>query len=489
MKLVSGINTSGIFSHSGLSAEIATKDSLGNVIKDTYLSAVPEGYLTKSSGDTLYQPIGNYASDSDLSYVSGKVDSVSSDLSGAVDYVSANIGDAFTGVNVNIPLTGDGKTSPLGLMSYISWGGNGTTSTFTRSGVRVLDENNNSAYYLASGLNLNNESITDSAISSWNDTKTTVETNSASWGAGSVSLPITGSSNNTTATYDSNSAMFDYSETQGEPTHIKISINPDPNEGYITIYNSSDEDETNNTLTLNDASIVFKDTDGSECIIYKDSITSWDSTYNTVESNSANWLSAIPSSYLQNTDLGLDGNNKVTAISGLEIAGGGGGSIDTLPFFVQEPLTTGISGSSAYIALTGGMDNTAYVPYSAIGYYNSFINTINDSGIYAQYSDNAIYSETARFDFNGNEITSYYQPTLTFGVSDNTITSINNTAVGGGGGTPTATLELSAGNYITITDDTANSASILSVSGLATTTEMNYVSGVIGDVETLLASL
>ena len=69
----------------------------------------------------------------DLSYVSGKVDSVSSELSGAIDYVSANIGDAFTGVNVNIPLTGDGKTSALGLMSYISWGGNVTTSTFSRT--------------------------------------------------------------------------------------------------------------------------------------------------------------------------------------------------------------------------------------------------------------------------------------------------------------------------------------------------------------------
>lgn len=112
--------------------------------------------------------------------------------------------EPFSGVKVNSPLTGNGTSeSALGLLPYISWGGNGTTSTFSRSGTRVLDDNNNSAYYLASGLNLNNESITDSAISSWNDARTTVETNSANWGGitsvdtnngitgdGTTSLPI-----------------------------------------------------------------------------------------------------------------------------------------------------------------------------------------------------------------------------------------------------------------------------------------------------------
>lgn len=77
--------------------------------------------------------------------------------------------EPFSGVKVNIPLTGNGTSeSALGLLPYISWGGNGTTSTFSRSGTRVLDSSDNSAYYLASGLNLNNETITDADIRLWN---------------------------------------------------------------------------------------------------------------------------------------------------------------------------------------------------------------------------------------------------------------------------------------------------------------------------------
>ena len=47
MKLVSGIVDSGFFAQSALSAEVATKDSLGRNISETYLTAVPEGYATE----------------------------------------------------------------------------------------------------------------------------------------------------------------------------------------------------------------------------------------------------------------------------------------------------------------------------------------------------------------------------------------------------------------------------------------------------------
>lgn len=107
-------------------------------------------------------------------------------------YVSYNdiplgeAGGTFTGVSANIPFTGNGTNeSPLGLLPYISYGGNGITSTYSKSGLRVIDSNNNSAYYSASGINLNNEFVTDTNISSWNDVYNTVSTASGSWQGGS----------------------------------------------------------------------------------------------------------------------------------------------------------------------------------------------------------------------------------------------------------------------------------------------------------------
>ena len=78
-------------------------------------------------------------------------------------------GSNFTGVYANIPFTGNGTSeSALGLMPYISYGGNGITSTYSKSGLRVLDSNNNSAFYSSSGINLNNATITSADIAKWN---------------------------------------------------------------------------------------------------------------------------------------------------------------------------------------------------------------------------------------------------------------------------------------------------------------------------------
>lgn len=135
-------------------------------------------------------------------------------MSAAINYVSANAGGTFTGVSANIPFTGNGTNeSPLGLMPYISYGGNGITSTYSKSGLRVLDSDNNSAYYSASGINLNNESITDTDIAKWNSYSGAINNlengkqdnltfgydefnnissinNSAVWGSGGGTFPV-----------------------------------------------------------------------------------------------------------------------------------------------------------------------------------------------------------------------------------------------------------------------------------------------------------
>lgn len=192
-------------------------------------------YQTNSANYlTAHQDLSDYASTGDLNATSGI-------LSGAIDYLSGNAGKTYTGI------------SPIVV--------NNTTNEISADSQDIT---------FGEGLDFTNGVLTVTA-------------------GGSISLPITGSSNNTTATYDSNSAMFDYSETQGEPTHIKISISPDPNEGGITIYNSQDEDETNSTLTIGDGFIQFKDTEDNYNTIYGDNVATWDDTYNTVQSNSANW--------------------------------------------------------------------------------------------------------------------------------------------------------------------------------------------------------
>lgn len=93
---------------------------------------------------------------------------------------SASTG-TFTGVSANIPFTGNGTNeSPLGLLPYISYGGNGITSTYSKSGLRVIDSNNNSAFYSSSGINLNNATITSADISKLNSLNIVYRTSSIS---------------------------------------------------------------------------------------------------------------------------------------------------------------------------------------------------------------------------------------------------------------------------------------------------------------------
>jgi hypothetical protein len=67
MKLVSGIVDSGFFAQSALSAEVATKDSLGRNISETYLTGVDLTPYQTVEGMTAYQSAGEYYSASNPS--------------------------------------------------------------------------------------------------------------------------------------------------------------------------------------------------------------------------------------------------------------------------------------------------------------------------------------------------------------------------------------------------------------------------------------
>ena len=158
-----------------------------------------QGYLTKTSADTLYQPIGNYALESDLLQVSSDLLSAQSDI----DYISANMpvvpelsanewNSVYETVNTNSG----------------SWSGGGTSLTGDAQG--AVDEvyansglwNEMSAYQNVSGdfattaqlsaasgslkndIDYVSANIPDVSANEWNSNYETVQANSAQWGQG-----------------------------------------------------------------------------------------------------------------------------------------------------------------------------------------------------------------------------------------------------------------------------------------------------------------
>lgn len=114
--------------------------------------------------------------------------------------------------------------------------------------------------------------------------------------------------------------------------------------------------------------------------------------------------------YLQGSDLSLNSYNKISAISGHELAGGGGGSVDFdydpdgnisginnsaisdsragTPLYVEAPLFTGQSGDSAYIGWQGYNETKLWVSEGSGG---SNIQTFNLNEPYTAFERIKIY--------------------------------------------------------------------------------------------------
>lgn len=86
MNLVSGIIDSGFFAQSALSAEVATKDSLGRNISETYLTGIPADYATTNYVDSSVS--GKYDTSS-FSAVSAIFLTAHQDLPESADWNSA----------------------------------------------------------------------------------------------------------------------------------------------------------------------------------------------------------------------------------------------------------------------------------------------------------------------------------------------------------------------------------------------------------------
>ena len=316
------------------------------------------------------------------------------------------------------------------LTNSASWSG-GTVESYDLSAgdnIQITKDDVNSAIGIAvTGLNQTN----------WNNSYTALTSNSAIWNTVTDKLDAT-------------------AYTPFDPTFMSGAIDnkldttafSDVSGTFLTAHQSLD----------GYATTAWVDSQGYLTAHQPISADEWNNVYDTVQTNSGSWT------------------------------GGGGGSIDTIPFIVQSPLTTGISGYSAYIGLDGeAFESSAYVPFSALtdnGATDGRVHTINGSGLFAVDASHSNFSDYATYDNEGTSLTD------TKHYADEAYNTVqSNSANWGGGGTPISGLELSAGDYITIVDDIPNSASIISVTGLATTGDLNYVSGVVGDVENLLAQL
>jgi len=160
---------------SALSGEVSDEVSqLGSDIQ--YISGVAltshqslEGYLTKASGDEYYQPIGSYATVSQLESTSGEIVNLI-----PTDYVSNETLEQTSGNIVNlIPDTSEFITNASAEQTYQPIGN--YLSSNALEGYATQDWVSEQGY-------LTSVSIPESAT--WQDVSETVQTNSAQWAEG-----------------------------------------------------------------------------------------------------------------------------------------------------------------------------------------------------------------------------------------------------------------------------------------------------------------
>ena len=347
---------------------------------------------------------------------------------------------------------------------------------------------------------------------------------------GSVSLPLTGSSDNTTATYDSNSAQFEYFEFEGEPTHNLITV--DPENSLIEIKNSCDEDESWSTTTISPYTISLENA-GETAEINAGSVNNWDSTYNTVTSNSASWTSGNFSGVTVSNSLTGDGKNTPLGLN--------------IPIVAQNNEATGSfnqygnsfrygDGYAEYCACNINLKVTGGSPYiSAVSYdyNNDFLGSIslNSTGVVfkdsmggvtqfgsaavdswvdarstvmsnsASWGQGTTYSAGTGILINNNEIS---VDTMT--IPDyNSVTGMIDTATGNIPTPVNADWSATTGLAQILNKPQTEEITVSGIdagSGISITTgtsafsinctygeDINYISGVVGDVESLLASL
>lgn len=144
-----------------------------STVSGTFLTAHQslDGYLTKSSADTLYQPIGNYASQTDLEQVSG-------DLKDDIDYISGVAITAHQDISNKLDTTAFSTVSGTFLTAHQS-----LDDYYTKSETSGADELANAFANIPAGDEEVNAYVQGNSATIDN-VNSTVQTNSAQWAEG-----------------------------------------------------------------------------------------------------------------------------------------------------------------------------------------------------------------------------------------------------------------------------------------------------------------
>lgn len=390
MKLVSGIVNSGFFAQSALSAEVATKDSLGRNISETYLTGVDlTGYATTAQLDEKLDKAD-----------SGKFYPMEGNPSG---FLTAH--QSLQGYATEQWVESKGYLTGVDIPESANW--NGATTVV----------NNNSAI--------------------WNNTTNIVSANSAAWTSGGIAnpqIPVTGingikisesgdkvvfevSGSFLTAVPDTYLQNTDLNTTNGKISAISGIPLEDTSNVFVAVYNTTTYNEIASAYDAGKA-VVCKYDQYLLNLCYKDNariifagfagrgIYQYATTERVVQCTNTNlwvnhsygmqadwnekndyapsyiknkpdltqyqtttgmtaYLTAVPATYLQNTDLTIT-DGKVTEISGVPLSAG-----DALPEAVSAATdyvtanSAAINGTVETVSSNSGAWGGSALPISA----------------------------------------------------------------------------------------------------------------------------
>lgn len=296
----SASNPSGFINSDAIS-DMATTGFVANVSADITAmipTALTGDYLTKESADTLYQPIGDYVNQNELSNVSADITAmIPTAMTG--DYLDkASADKLYYGID-----------NPSGFITGVD-----LTPYQTITGMTAYQTAGN--YYSASNPSgfITNDAITGLQPSGDYATNTQLC---------AVSSTITAMIPSGEFELCAGNGIELVDDPNAKTTTISVTAqggNPEVEQAVIA--HSADW----NTVTDKLDTTAFSNVSGTFLTAHQD-LSDYQTTAGmTAYQPTGDYLTAIPNTYLQNTDLEIT-NNKITGISGVPLAAGGGGAV------------------------------------------------------------------------------------------------------------------------------------------------------------------
>lgn len=296
----SASNPSGFINSDAIS-DMATTGFVANVSADITAmipTALTGDYLTKESADTLYQPIGDYVNQNELSNVSADITAmIPTAMTG--DYLDkASADKLYYGID-----------NPSGFITGVDLSPYQTITSMT-----AYQTAGN--YYSASNPSgfITNDAITGLQPSGDYATNTQLC---------AVSSTITGMIPSGEFELCAGNGIQLVDDPNAKTTTISVTAqggNPEVEQAVIE--NSASWNTVGDKLDTT----AFSNVSGTFLTAHQD-LSDYQTTAGmTAYQPTGDYLTAVPNTYLQNTDLEIT-NNKITGISGVPLAGGGGGAV------------------------------------------------------------------------------------------------------------------------------------------------------------------